>query len=170
MSFPVLSDLESTFERERWAGKDLKIVELDGGNRVLAHRFDTARYSSLALVHFPGDWSAYRCLRYRIFNPAAYKLWLTIRIHDQLHAETGFAYSDRFNYRFEVAPGWNENTVDLSDVSNAPKARTMNMDEIAEVMFFTMSLDESTTLYFDDIELGGESTLCEAGARTPMSN
>lgn len=169
-SFPILSDLESTFERERWIGENLEIIELDSGNHVIAHRFDTARYSSISLTHFPSNWSDYNCLRYRIFNPTLDSLWLTIRIHDQSHAESGLGYSDRFNHRFEVVPGWNENTIDLSVVRNAPEARLMNMSEILEVMFFTVSLDESATLYFDDIELGGGPSLCEAGAKTPISN
>ena len=40
-----------------------------------------------------------------------------------------------------------------------------SLAEIAEVMFFTMSLDDSATLYFDDIELGSQPILCGAGAK-----
>jgi len=170
LSFPVLSNFESAFERERWIGDDLESIELDGGNRVLAHRFDTTRYSSLSLKHFPGNWVGYRCLRYRIFNPAADSLPLTIRINDRIHDETGFAYDNRFNFRFEVASGWNDYVVDLNEVSNAPRARSMDMAEIAEVMFFTMSLDASATLYFDDIELDGQSIPCGVGANPQEPN
>ena len=165
LSFPVLSNFESAFERERWIGEDLNVIELDSGNRVMAHRFDTARYSSLSLMHLPGNWVGYRCLRYRIFNPATDSLQLTIRINDRIHNETGFDYGDRFNFSFEVASGWNDYTVDLDDVRNAPQARSINMAEIAEVMFFTMSLDDSATLYFDDVELGRQPILCGAGAK-----
>jgi len=165
LSFPVLSNFESAFERERWKGEGLNIIELDSGNRVMTHQFDIAQYSSLSLTHFPGNWVGYRCLRYRIFNPAADSLQLTTRIHDRIHNESGFDYGDRFNFGFEVASGWNDYTVDLNDVRNAPQARSMNMAEIVEVMFFTMSLDDSATLYFDDIELGSQPILCGAGGQ-----
>ncbi len=165
LSFPVLSNFESAFERERWTGDDLTIIELDSGNRVMAYQFDTTRYSSLSLTHFPGNWVGYRCLRYRIFNPAADSLQLTIRINDRTHDETGYDYRDRFSFSFEVVSGWNDYTLDLNDVRNAPRARSMNLAEIAEVIFFTTRLGDSATLYFDDIELGSESILCGAGTK-----
>ena len=153
-SFPILSDFESTFELERWKGKELAIIELEGGNRVLSHQFDVTQYSSLYFNHVPGDWLGYDCFRFQVINPAEKVLHLTVRIHDRMHRESGYDYNDRFNLSVRVSPGVNDYKVTLDAVSSAPRDRSMNLEEISEVIFFTITLDEKVTLYFDNIELG----------------
>jgi len=160
-SFPVLANFESPFERERWVGKDLRIIKLDTGNFVLEHQFDTAEYSSISLVHFPGNWLGYKCLRYRIYNPQSQKLRLIVRINDRMHVETGFAFNDRFNLDIEVAQGWNDYFLALNDIRNAPQTRSMEMTAVEEINFFTNNMASSAKLYFDTIELTNGFPNCD---------
>jgi len=157
-NFPVLSNFETPFETERWDGQGLIVTKLESDNYVLGHKFNTAKYSSLSFLHFPGVWLKYHCFTYRVYNPGSNKVRLTLRINDRLHDETTQRFNDRFNHSLNVLPGWNHYAVDLDEVRRAPHTRSMDMSKIKRIIFFTSRLENGMTLYFDDLELKTEES------------
>ena len=158
-NFPVLSNFETPFEFERWMGQNMLVLKSD--SYILQHEFDDAKYSSISLVHFPGNWEGYHCFSFRIFNPGSNEVPLRIRINDRQHDETEQSYFDRFNYSLDVLSGWNNFTIDLSDIRNAPRKRSMEMDKVEKIMFFTSRLKNGAILNFDDLELIDEQAECQ---------
>jgi VanZ family protein len=150
-NFPVLSNLESPFEIERWNGENMLVLNSD--SYVLQHEFDDAMYSSVSLLYFPGNWEGYHCFSFRIFNPGSTEVPLRIRINDRQHDETDQNYFDRFNYSLKVLPGRNDFAIDLSTIQDALRGRLMDMTKVEKIMFFTSRLKNGATLSFDDLEL-----------------
>lgn len=157
--FPVLADFETPFQRERWRGGEIVRLD-DSANRVIRFRFDTAKYSTLSLVHLEGDWRGYDCFRFLVFNPQTNRVRLSLRINDLEHDLSGQRYDDRFNRALAVQPGWNAYAFDLVEIANAPKSRKMNLAEIERILFFTSAQLEPATLYFDDLLLDREKERC----------
>lgn len=154
--FPLLADFESQLELSRWQGDAVRSLSrkhaFHSGN-ALRVELSTARYSSLSLEHFPGDWSAYEKLVFHIYNPDSLVLKLTCRIHDKQHEKNGYPYADRFHKEITLQPGWNPVQIDLQEVKLAPESREMNMHSIQNFMLFSSSLPKKRILYIDDIYL-----------------
>ena len=90
-NFPLLGDFSSPLEVRRWQG-DVEIVDLmssGGKQKVLKVSLGTTHYSGFPLSYFPRDWSGYRRLQLKLFNPLQSPLKLTIRIHDSQHYGLG---------------------------------------------------------------------------------
>lgn len=152
IQFPVLSDFSTTFEHRRWsAGEpDDSIARI--GERSLRVDLKPGRFPGTTLRRSLGDWSHYDTLELSIYNPAA-PLSITVSIRDHDNANRGGAYSDRFNRRFLLRPGWNDLTIPVDDVRNAPAQRQQNLDNLAMLAIFTANLDEQRTLYLDRVRL-----------------
>jgi VanZ family protein len=157
-NFPVLSNFETPFETERWTGQNMLVLNSDSYS--LQHEFDDAMYSSVSLIHFPGNWEGYYCFSFRIFNAGSNEVPLRIRINDRQHDETGQSYFDRFNHSLDVLPGWNNFVIDLSDIKNAPRNRSMDMGKVEKIGFFTSHLRNGAILNFDDLELIDRQPQC----------
>lgn len=154
--FPLLSGFETLFEGSRWIGNSRHRLDSQvayRGSGSLRVEFNTRRYSGVALRYFPADWSQYRLLRFRVYNPAADPFHFYFRIHDRQHRATGSRYSDRYNTELVAAPGWSEQEISLSEVAKAPKGRQMDLAQIADMGLFVGKLSQPHTLYLDEVEL-----------------
>ena len=153
-SFPVLSDLESPFELTRWSGNQLEIEKLDAtNNHVLGITFTTDEYSNLTFESFPGDWTGFSSISFRVFNDDTNGRILNLRIHDQDHRNSNWDYSDRFNQIINLASGWNNITIDLDLVRGQPLNREIDMSKIEKIIIFSNNYQTSVRLYFDDFRL-----------------
>lgn len=154
--FPLLADFESPFELDRWLyprqlQQEKSIVR--HGRRAARVQLSTARYSGIALFHFPGNWQGYRWLRCSVYNPLATPLELNCRIHDAAHRRHGNRYEDRFNTRFLLRPGWNDLEVSLQQVATAPKNRPMDMQAIEGFGLFVVEQEQPLSLFLDHVYL-----------------
>lgn len=153
--FPILADFENNLELERWrmGGKsEISEEHVTHGISSLKIKFDTSRYSTISLTYFPGNWSDYSCLKCDFFNPNPDSAKLIFRLNDSEHNVTNH-YSDRFNRKFILAPGWNNLVISLKDVELSPESRRMNMTSISNLAFFTVKLPKEKTLFLDYIRL-----------------
>lgn len=154
--FPLLADFESPFELSRW----LYPRQLQYENTVVRHgrraarvQLSTARYSGIALFHFPGNWQGYHRLHFSVYNPLPDPLELNCRIHDAAHKRHDSRYEDRFNTRFSLLPGWNDLNISLLQVAAAPKGRRMDMRNIEGFGLFVVEQKESLFLFLDHVYL-----------------
>lgn len=154
--FPILSDFESELELSRWSG-DMPFVqsktEVLHGESSLKFTFGTSKYSGVSLNYFPSNWIKYKYLKYNIYYSDIDTLYFTCRIHDEKHRKSIQAYSDRFNRRYFLVKGWNEISISLTDVKNAPKNRIMDMANIRGLGIFTIQLSEPREVYMDYFRL-----------------
>ncbi|HEC28719.1 MAG TPA: hypothetical protein ENI65_03925 [Gammaproteobacteria bacterium] len=154
--FPVLSDFESPFEGGRWSGSALRVIEKspDGTTGdAMRITFSTAKFSSVDLKYFHGDWRGYSYLKFSFFYPGKRSTSIVCRIHDLEHLQGKQQYEDRYNQAFLLRPGWNRISINLKVVASSPRNRKMDMKQIRGAGFFTMSLPSSQTLYLDDVRL-----------------
>jgi VanZ family protein len=154
--FPVLSDLETPFERSRWkSGFPLRIDKqvVRQGRASLRVQLMPNKYAGLTLNHFPEDWRGYSTLRFSVFNASHAAIRITCRIHDKEHIHNGEAYSDRFNERFMLAPGWNDLSIPLDRIKNAPAGRTMDLARVQGLALYIKDLDRPIVLYIDAMRL-----------------
>lgn len=158
--FPLLSGFETPLEGSRWGGsakrsRDHKVFF--SGSSSLRVALTTQRYSGIGLKDFPRDWSGYRTVSLRVFNPDQNPLLLHFRIHDQYHSSHenihNNGYSDRFNHSFKLKPGWNTLQVSLAKVVHAPKGRLLDLTKIGGMGVFVGKLAEPRTIYLDDVML-----------------
>ena len=153
--FPVLFDLSSPFELTRWRGQ---MVKYDSGefenSKVLRAEFLPTRYSTLIFDHFPRDWTGFKQIELDIYNPQSVDVKLHIRIHDLAHYEGISPYSDRYNSKLILKPGWNTEIISLDDIRLSPRKRQMDMRRIHQLMLFFPNISAAKTLLIRRISLG----------------
>lgn len=154
--FPVLANFERPVGVDYWRG-DVSIATVPGRDNANGHalkvELNTARYSGFYFEHFPADWRGYKRLHFDLFNPGEKSLTMVLRVHDVWHQQSGQAYGDRYNVRFQAEPGWNSYQFALDDLLNAPTKRDMDLSRIQTLGIFTMNLPQPVTLYFDNFRL-----------------
>ena len=154
--FPLLADFESPYELSRWFyWKQLRLE-----NQIVRHgrssarvQLSTAKYSGIALFHFPRDWRGYHWLHFSVYNPLATKLEINCRLDDTTHRQRHGPYEDRFNTQFLLKPGWNDLSVSLQQAAAAPKGRAMNMSSIKGFGLFVVQQKEAIAIYLDHVYL-----------------
>lgn len=154
--FPLLSDFETPFEKDRWVGGARTTVDhsVPGhGKASLRVDLNTSLYSGIGLVYFPRNWKGYRFLHLDVLNPSPEEIEITCRIHDWRHEEGEQRYEDRFNKGFLLRPGWNGLKVDLSEVASAPISRKMDLGKIRVVGLFAKKLPAPRTIFVDYVRL-----------------
>lgn len=152
IQFPVLSDFSTMFEHRRWSSgqPDDSIARV--GQRSLRVDLKPARYAGTTLRRSFGDWGKYDTLEFSIYVPDG-SLGITVSIRDHEHFDRGGAYVDRFNRRFLLQPGWNDVTIPVADIRDAPAERQQNLADLAEFAIFTSNLEEEKTFYLDRVQL-----------------
>ena len=155
--FPILSDFETSFERVRWQtsrGKtEIASQYARSGNNGMKITYFPARYPSLSLRDFNGNWLGYAHLRLSVFNAQEYDIELILKIYDHQHHHTGYRYNDRFHETITLTPGWNDLSYSLDEIKQSPKNREMEMNEIYSISLFMIGPKQPTTIYVDDVYL-----------------
>lgn len=153
--FPVLSDFETPYQRHRWIGSsDFIIVKThNGSNHAMQVSFTTDKYSDVRIKYFPRDWNRYLGLQFRVYNPTQSTLALSCRIHDKKHDQSIRRYNDRFTRTYSISQGWNTINIDMQEILQSPETRTMDLDQINEIAFFTYRLPETRIIFLDELKL-----------------
>lgn len=154
--FPLLADFESSHELSRWFyWKQLRLEDqiVRHGRSSARVQLSTAKYSGIALFHFPRDWRGYRRLHFSVYNPRQSRLLINCRLDDSAHRQRHGPYEDRFNTSFSLLPGWNDLSVSLLQAAAAPKDRTMNMAAIKGFGLFVIEQKEALAIYLDHVYL-----------------
>jgi len=123
------------------------------GQYALKVNLGTQTYSGVSLNMFPRDWRSYKALEIGIYNPDQNIISMTCRIHDRIHVQGPQRYSDRFNRRYTIQPGWNRILIPLRDVKEAPDGRSMDLKAVMAVGLFATRLDHPRFVYLDHIRL-----------------
>jgi VanZ family protein len=155
-NFPILADFESETELERFkiTGMPLQVSSnySSHGLQSMKIEFIPRLYSTLSIEYFLEDWTGYSYLKFDIYNPSD-SLIIICRINDSGHRDHNNAFDDRFNKKIILTTGWNNISIDLNEVVNAPAIRKMNMQHIRNWAIFTVKLKESRTIYLDHLRL-----------------
>jgi len=154
--FPVLSDFETRFEKDRWAGDADFSIDHEiyyHGKASLKVNLNTSLYSGFGLKYFPRNWLNYSELQLSIFNPDREAIQITCRIHDEQHTQSLQLYEDRFNRRFSISSGWNLIKIQLKQIENSPNKRKMALNQIQGLGLFATSLSKPRTVYIDYVRL-----------------
>ena len=105
-----------------------------------------------------GHWVFFACLmfwwqgRWPLRAPHQW-LALTLRINDATHDRNEGLFSDRYNGRLEVTPGWNHFRIPLEDIASAPETRRMNLARMIRLLLFTSGVTEPRWIYLDNLRL-----------------
>ena len=150
-TFPVLANFENgampQLQRDRFFGIDAALSVDRGALRV---KLRPGLYPGFVLDDFPNDWRGYHVLVLDVENPDKRDLSLICRIHDAGH---NWQHADRYNRRFDVAPGRHQIRIDLGDVEQAPQGRLMNMAEIRAPQCFSYQLAQPRELRIFRVDL-----------------
>ena len=132
----------------------LSSQEVYAGSASAMFQLQPARYAGLSLHPVPRNWRGYKTLSLAIFNAAGNPYTVTIRINDTIHElSTEQDYNDRYNHRFNIAPGWNDINIPLTDIINAPEARKMTLTRMHRIGIFISNLEHPLMLGLDEVKL-----------------
>jgi hypothetical protein len=152
--FPVLGDFETRLETGRWTSGEIDREFARHGQASLKVPLETGRkYPGTTLRRSFGDWRSFSFLAFSVHNPDSEPLFLTLSIRDHEHNRRGGEYTDRFNKSFRIDQGWNDIRVSIQDIENAPAERTLELDSLSEVVFFTTELDQPRIIHLDHVRL-----------------
>jgi VanZ family protein len=154
--FPVISDFETPFEKDRWQHEKPLKVETEivrNGSHAMRVQLTSAKYSTVSIRYFYPDWRGYNIFHFSIFNSGTDTLMMVCRINDRRHYNLGQQYNDRFNRRVNAVPGWNDYSFSITEIVKAPVSRRMDIKNIDLICFFSMELANPRDIYIDHLYL-----------------
>lgn len=151
---PLVYDVEKPNPGEYWKGEvRLSREHTSRSSQSLKILLPKGSYSGATLASLPSDWRNYRLLNIDIYNPHEAGFPVTLRINDAAHDRGAGMYSDRFNEQLFLHPGHNHIPIELYEIKNAPKERSMDMDDISRLILFSGNLAEPRSLYLLSLRL-----------------
>ena len=155
--FPVLSDFEAPYQLKRWGYKLAKLSlsesKVRSGKRSMRVDLSPGRYPGIELEHLCRNWQDYQFIEFSIYLDAEHPVDFMIKVYDLQHPDSGHNYHDRFDSRLSLTSGWNDFSMPLQWIENAPEGRSMNMKKIVSLSIFTVNLRETITFYLDNLRL-----------------
>ncbi|MGS2724238.1 hypothetical protein ACVBEJ_10875 [Porticoccus sp. GXU_MW_L64] len=159
-SFPVLVDFSSAevnkFVQGNY-GASVRVIEMAPSSGAFHSRkmlevsfSNTDVWPGWKLIYPYPDWSGYSQLYFRVFSKENGPVNIVLRINDELHNNH---YNDRFNRSLTVNPGFNEFSIALKDIKNAPEHRLMNISRVGQLVWFAVRPENNFKLYFDSVVL-----------------
>jgi len=153
LDFPLIADFENIFEIEKWYGQSnisLNEEVVLHGKYSLKVELLIKKYSGIQINYFPTYWQNYTALKFNVYSASKEKFRLTCRVLDKEHNNQ---FNDWFTKSFYVQQGWNEITINLEEVINAPADRIMDIRKIKNFALFAVRLKEKKIIYFDYLRL-----------------
>jgi hypothetical protein len=87
-------------------------------------------------------------------NASQEEIQLHVKIHDTLHATSGFSPSDRFETQFLIpAKTAASETILIEDIVRAPANRLMQQNHISRIEFFCVDTQSSFVIHLDHVRL-----------------
>lgn len=96
------------------------------------------------------DWTGYDRLAFDVYSEEPVRTEIELRIDDLHHNNQ---YTDRFNRTLGIVPGENHIEIPLSEVSQAPRGRVMDLKHVRSVTIFVAQPVTSTTLLLAPLRL-----------------
>lgn len=151
----LLYSFESEAELDRFRWKCGQLFALSDehathGEKSLRLEIYPAAYSGLRPAIERRDWSAFRSLRFDVFNPQKEELRLSVRIDD---VRDRLDYADRYNHSFRLAPGANRICLPLEALVTLGTRRKLNRRDIWALYIFLAHPQAKKVLYFDHLRL-----------------
>lgn len=115
-----------------------------------------SRWPIITLQEPVQDWSNYQFFYFEIFAEKKSEKTLTLRVHDKHHNNR---YFDRFNKNLRLKEGLNRFSIALKELLDAPKSRSLDLQNIEGVSWFFDELNQDHVIYFDNIGLRKEHHL-----------
>lgn len=152
--FPILGDFENRLETRRWSSGNMDRNIARHGHASLRVALNTGKkYSGTTMLRDFGNWTEYSFFAFSIHNPDHAPLSLTVSIRDHEHFRRGGKYEDRFNQAFPIEPGWNDIRIPIQNIENAPSERSLELNNLSEVVFFTVDLPKPRVINLDYVRL-----------------
>ncbi len=155
LEFPVLADFESPFELTRWDTHltSLKKSKIHVKNHQYSIRaiFYPGEFSDITLQHFVRDWSNYKKIVFSLYVEK--QRTIELKIYDEAHIKNDYRYNDRFNKVIVLQSGWNDISLPLSEIINAPENRKMNITNIKSFSLFLTGVTKPVYLFLDSLML-----------------
>jgi VanZ family protein len=151
--FPLLSDFETRLETRRWNSGEIENGIARHGEGSLRVSLDTQKYAGTTLKRSFGDWRGYSNFAFCLYNPDRDPLNITVSIRDEEHFRRGGEYHDRFNRGFVMEQGWNDVYIPVADIENAPLKRKLELNDLSEVVIFTVHPPAPRVMYLDYVRL-----------------
>lgn len=156
--FPLIASFERRRELGNW-GTHGATMSRSGewstdGRSSLNVTLQPGEYPGVAMLWLEQTWSGFRQFHMDVRNPEPRPLQLIIKLQDQQHSETGFAYEDRFHQQFTIpAEDTLHVAIDLAKVRTAPAEREMNMDQINMIDVYGVDVQQPTVFQIDNLKL-----------------
>lgn len=102
--FPVLSDVETNFEIDRWKSNGNLRLEKGiarHGEQALLAQLTTDKYSSVSLKYFQDNWRAFNNLFFSIYLSSDEPLEIVCRVHDSVHDNRYYDWLNIIKKRLE---------------------------------------------------------------------
>ena len=128
--FLVLGDFETRFETKRWSSGEIDKGIARHGESTLRVPLPVKTYSGTTLKRSFGDWRGYSTFAFSLYNPDPQPLPITVSIRDEEHFRRGGEFNDRFNRIFTMEQGWNDISIPIADIEEAPAARKLGLDHL----------------------------------------
>lgn len=155
--FPTIANFENAFEVDRWSSRRASIslsTEITRqGKYSLKLNYPAVRTPRVFIKQFIKDWRAYRNLVFSIYNETEKPIFITLKVYDKAHRNSGYKYTDRYNLKTELKPGWNDYSLPLKQIKQAPGTREMDMQEIESFGIWIPDLKQPVSIYLDDVRL-----------------
>ncbi len=157
---PTLLDWEQPLNRLYWQPSQSSHATLSAPPRdwptearqVARIDLMPAKYPGISLQHLWPNWTNYKTLEVELWSKEKTTFDLVVRIHDNEH---NHELTDRYNRAFTITPGLNRLSIPLTDVQSAPATRSMQLDQIAEIILFAMEPVSSRSFYLGPVRLDG---------------
>lgn len=147
--YPVLLDFSYSLEQMRLNGSaDIQVAPFQQQPGAMI-TFGKEQYSGFNLGEFYSDWRDQQQLVIELVNLDK-TLPFTCRVHDQHHNQ---AYNDRYNRRWQLPTGPQTLIMTVDDIRQAPKARDMDMANVAKLICFTTLATEQPRIFLKKIYL-----------------
>ncbi|MCP4172168.1 MAG: hypothetical protein GY758_15500 [Fuerstiella sp.] len=155
---PQLASFERPLELGSWKVRNATMTRSTewstDGEHSLKVQLQAARYPSLSFFWPAADWQGYQMFAVDFRNPADTPLTLTVKVQDRQHGLSSMGRSDRFSRNVVLASGEVRTVaIAVSDIRQAPKNRSMQMDQISLVEVFASGLKERAGFFVDNLRL-----------------
>lgn len=153
---PQLNNFESSWDMVFARGDVTRDCSLAAaGNCSLRVRMGEHQYAGGKLEIYGGDWRGANTLAMDFYNPEPQPFLISLRVSDLEHERGAHSneYTDRFNRSYLLQPGWNALAIPLSDLASAPATRTMVLNQIYLLEFFSAKLEHPQFIYWDNLRL-----------------
>lgn len=152
--FPVLISFETPFDRLFARPRNAELTRVRNDNASGGHsarvRLRDGRWPGVAFGDLWPDWSGYGTLVADLMVIDDQPLIMNIRIHDRMHNNR---FDDRYNRQFRLEPGPNQLRIPIADIEAAPATRTMDIEEISNLVIFSDPGNAGRLFEIDEIRI-----------------